>query len=78
MFHYDERRNYEALHGWLSPALEQFNGVIVTDEHKSYHDGSSCKQLGSFGKYFCVCHISVTGGDLCACLLYTSPSPRDS
>jgi len=36
LFHYDERRNYEALHTWLSPALEQFTGVMVTDEHKPY------------------------------------------
>jgi len=36
LFHYDPRRNYEALHSWLSPALESFNGVIITDEHKPY------------------------------------------
>ena len=36
LFHYDPRRNYEALHTWLSPALENFNGVIITDEHKPY------------------------------------------
>jgi len=36
LFHYDPRRHYEALHSWLSPALEGFNGVIVTDEHKPY------------------------------------------
>ena len=36
LFHYDPRRNYEALHSWLSPTLESFNGVIVTDEHKPY------------------------------------------
>ncbi len=36
MFHYDERRNYEALSNWLSEPLATFNGVIVTDEHKPY------------------------------------------
>ena len=36
LFHYDERRNYEALSSWLSEPLKQFNGVIVTDEHKPY------------------------------------------
>jgi len=36
LFHYDARRNYEALCQWLEPALERFNGVIVTDEHKPY------------------------------------------
>ena len=36
LFHYDPRRNYEALHTWLSSALESFDGVIVTDEHKPY------------------------------------------
>jgi len=36
LFHYDPRRNYDALHSWLSPTLENFNGVIVTDEHKPY------------------------------------------
>ena len=36
MFHYDERRNYEALSAWLDKPLETFSGVIVTDEHKPY------------------------------------------
>jgi transposase len=36
LFHYDPRRNYEALHSWLSPTLERFSGVIITDEHKPY------------------------------------------
>jgi len=36
LFHYHERRNYEALSQWLSPALEAFSGVIVSDEHKPY------------------------------------------
>ncbi len=36
MFHYAERRNYEALSNWLSEPLATFNGVIVTDEHKPY------------------------------------------
>ena len=36
LFHYDERRNYDALSSWLSEPLKQFNGVIVTDEHKPY------------------------------------------
>lgn len=36
MFHYNPRRNYEALQGWLSPALERFSGVVVSDEHKPY------------------------------------------
>lgn len=36
IFHYDERRNYEALSTWLEKTLESFRGVIVTDEHKPY------------------------------------------
>ena len=36
MFHYDERRNYEALSAWLNDPLERFDGVIITDEHKPY------------------------------------------
>jgi len=36
MFHYDERRNYEALSAWLNKPLESFDGVIITDEHKPY------------------------------------------
>ena len=36
MFHYNPRRNYEALQQWLSPALETFSGVVVSDEHKPY------------------------------------------
>lgn len=36
MFHYDERRNYDALSSWLEEPLKNFDGVIVTDEHKPY------------------------------------------
>lgn len=36
LFHYNARRNYEALQEWLEPALEGFTGVIVCDEHKPY------------------------------------------
>lgn len=36
MFHYDERRNYQALSRWLEKPLKNFNGVIITDEHKPY------------------------------------------
>lgn len=36
LFHYDPRRNFEALHAWLEPLLGHFHGVIVTDEHKPY------------------------------------------
>jgi transposase len=36
MFHYDERRNYEALSAWLEEPLKRFKGVIITDEHKPY------------------------------------------
>ena len=36
LFHYDERRNYDALSSWLSEPLKEFNGVIITDEHKPY------------------------------------------
>lgn len=36
MFHYDQRRNYDALSSWLSAPLQRFSGVIVTDEHKPY------------------------------------------
>ena len=36
LFHYNARRNYEALQEWLAPALENFTGVIVSDEHKPY------------------------------------------
>lgn len=37
LFHYHERRNYDALQTWLAPALEGFAGVIVSDEHKPYN-----------------------------------------
>lgn len=37
LFHYDSSRGYEALRSWLSPCLEEFKGVIVTDEHKPYN-----------------------------------------
>ena len=36
IFHYDERRNYEALSRWLEGPLETFQGAIITDEHKPY------------------------------------------
>ena len=36
MFHYDERRNFDALSSWLDEPLKHFEGVIVTDEHKPY------------------------------------------
>lgn len=36
LFHYHSRRNFEALESWLHPALEDFQGVIVTDEHRPY------------------------------------------
>ena len=36
IFHYDERRNYEALSNWLQEPLKAFNGAIITDEHKPY------------------------------------------
>jgi len=36
MFHYNERRNYEALSEWLAHPLETFQGAIITDEHKPY------------------------------------------
>lgn len=36
MFHYDERRNFEALSSWLDAPLKNFDGVIITDEHKPY------------------------------------------
>ena len=37
LFHYHERRNYDALKAWLDPALKGFAGVIVSDEHKPYN-----------------------------------------
>ena len=36
IFHYDERRNFEALSNWLEYPLSTFNGAIITDEHKPY------------------------------------------
>jgi transposase len=36
LFHYHSRRNFEALETWLRPALEDFQGVIVSDEHGTY------------------------------------------
>ena len=36
LFHYNARRNYEALEQGLAPALSDFSGVIVSDEHKPY------------------------------------------
>jgi len=36
IFHYDERRNFEALSNWLEFPLSTFNGAIITDEHKPY------------------------------------------
>lgn len=37
VFHYDSRRNYEALERWLSPYVKDFRGAIITDEHKPYN-----------------------------------------
>ena len=37
LFHYNPRRNYEALDEWLSPYVKKFQGVIVSDEHKPYN-----------------------------------------
>jgi len=37
LFHYNSRRNYEALEQWLSPYVEGFSGAIITDEHKPYN-----------------------------------------
>ena len=37
LFHYNPRRNFEALEQWLRPCLEEFTGVIVTDEHAPYN-----------------------------------------
>jgi transposase len=36
LFHYHSRRNFEALESWLRPCLEDFQGVIVSDEHGTY------------------------------------------
>lgn len=36
LFHYHSRRNFEALESWLRPALADFRGVIVSDEHRVY------------------------------------------
>ena len=36
IFHYDERRNYEALSRLLKGPLETSQGAIITDEHKPY------------------------------------------
>lgn len=38
LFHYDSRRSYAALHEWLSPYIQDFRGVIVSDEHKPYNN----------------------------------------
>lgn len=37
LFHYDPRRNFEALEQWLQPCLTDFKGVIVSDEHSPYN-----------------------------------------
>lgn len=37
LFHYNARRNYEALEQWLRPCLTDFKGVIVTDEYGPYN-----------------------------------------
>jgi transposase len=37
LFHYDSRRSFEALEAWLRPCLDDFQGVIVTDEHPPYN-----------------------------------------
>jgi transposase len=36
LFHYHSRRNFEALEEWLRPCLEDFQGVIISDEHPPY------------------------------------------
>lgn len=36
LFSYHSRRNFEALESWLRPSVENFQGVIVTDEHRVY------------------------------------------
>jgi transposase len=37
LFHYHSRRNFEALEEWLRPCLEDFQGVIISDEHPPYN-----------------------------------------
>lgn len=37
LYHYNPRRNYEALEEWLRPSLINFSGVIVSDEHGPYN-----------------------------------------
>lgn len=37
LFHYEERRGFEALDDWLSATVQHFRGVIVTDEHGAYN-----------------------------------------
>lgn len=37
LFHYNARRTYEALEQWLRPCLQDFTGVIVSDEHGAYN-----------------------------------------
>jgi transposase len=37
LFHYHSRRNFEALEAWLRPCLDDFQGVIVSDEHAPYN-----------------------------------------
>jgi transposase len=37
LFHYDSRRSYKALEAWLRPCLDDFQGVIITDEYAAYN-----------------------------------------
>lgn len=37
LFHYDPRRSYSALKDWLSPYLDGFTGVIISDEYQPYN-----------------------------------------
>lgn len=56
LFHYDTRKSYEALKTWLSPYLDNFSGVIVTDEHKPYNNlAANYPQIKAHGG--CLAHL---------------------
>jgi transposase len=55
LFHYHSRRNFEALQAWLRPALEAFQGVIVSDEHGAYDIlARTCPRIQAHGG--CLAH----------------------
>jgi len=64
LFHYHPRRNYDALEQWLRPCLDDFRGVIVTDEHRPY-DILSSQHTNIQAHGGCLAHCRRKFADAC-------------